>query len=82
MDHKIPASLVVRNEKAEVMASLVAKGPPVTDGEEAELLACRKELEFAIDAGFMDVVLEGDSLNVMRAISSGKARQVTFGSYL
>ena len=71
--------VVVRNERAEVMASLAAKSPPVTDGEEAELLACRKALEFAIDAGFMNVVLEGDSLNVMRAISSGKASKSRLG---
>ena len=71
--------VVVRNERAEVMASLATKGPPVKDGEEAELLACRKALEFAIDAGFMDVVLEGDSLNVMRTISSGNANKSRLG---
>ena len=32
--------VVVRNERAEVMASLVAKGPSVQDSEEAEVLAC------------------------------------------
>ncbi|XP_023882197.1 uncharacterized protein LOC111994540 [Quercus suber] len=67
--------VVVRNEKAEVMASLTAKGPPVQDSEEAEVLACRKALEFAVDAGFMDVVLEGDNMNVMRSISSGSANR-------
>ena len=50
------------------------------DSEEAELLACRKALEFALDAGFMDVVLEGDSLKVMRAISTGKANRSRLGN--
>ncbi|KAK9986551.1 hypothetical protein SO802_031502 [Lithocarpus litseifolius] len=71
--------VVVRNERAEVLASLVAKGPPVQNSEEAELLACRKALEFAVDAGFMDVVLEGDSLNVMQAISTGRANRSRLG---
>lgn len=61
------------------MASLAAKGPPIQDSEEAELLACCKALEFALDAGFMDVVLEGDSLNMMLAISTGKANRLCLG---
>ena len=33
------------------MAALSAKGPPVMDSEEAEVLAGRKALEFALDSG-------------------------------
>ena len=40
------------NEKGEVMVVMSAKGPSVGDSEEAEILECRKFLEFAIDAGF------------------------------
>ena len=36
-----------------------------------ELLACRKALEFAIDAGFMVLIVEGDSVNATRCIASG-----------
>ena len=36
--------------------------------EEAELLACKKTVEFANDAGFSELVIEGDSSNVMRRI--------------
>lgn len=71
--------VVVLNERAEVMASLAAKGPSVQDSEEAEVLACRKALEFAVDAGFMDVVLEGDNSSVMRAISTGRANRSRLG---
>ena len=42
------------------MAMMSSKGPAVTDSEEAEILACRQALEFAIDAGFVDLVVEGD----------------------
>ena len=43
---------VIRNSSGEVMAAMTAKGPAVQDSDKAELLACRKALEFAIDAGF------------------------------
>ena len=61
---------IIRNEKDEVMAAMSIKGPPVAYIEEAEVLACRKALEFSIDAGFMDLIIEGDNVNVMRSISS------------
>jgi len=59
---------VIRNEKGEVMAALAAKGGVVRDSEEVEVLACHKALEFAIDAGFMEIILEGDSALVMQTV--------------
>ncbi|KAL0015521.1 hypothetical protein SO802_002590 [Lithocarpus litseifolius] len=53
--------------QGEVMA---AKGPPILCNEKVETLACKKALEFAIDAGFLERVVEGDNVNVMRVISS------------
>ena len=43
---------IICNEKGEVMAAMAAKGPKVSCNMEAELLACRKAIEFAVDAGF------------------------------
>ena len=43
---------IIRNDKGEVMAAMTAVGPPMSSSEEAELLACRKAVEFATDAGF------------------------------
>ena len=51
------------------MAAMSAGGPPVSSSEEAELLACRKAVEFATDAGFSEIVIEGDNSNVMKALS-------------
>ena len=45
---------VIRNDKGEVMA---AKGPAVFCNEEAEFLACRKAIEFAMDAGFFEFII-------------------------
>ena len=63
---------VIRNEKGEVMATLAAKGSVVRDSEEVEVLTCRKALKFAIDAGFMEIILEGDSVVVMQTVSQAQ----------
>ena len=62
--------VVVRNERGEVMASLAAKGPSVQDSEEVEVMACQKELQFGVDAGFTELVLEGGNNSVMMSITS------------
>ena len=51
----------------------------MSSSEEAEVLACRKALEFAVDAGFRDVVVEGDNSAVMKAILSQRARWSRLG---
>ena len=60
---------VIRNDKGEVMAAIAVKGGVVHDNEEMEVMACRKALEFAIDAGFTEIILEGDNAMVMKTIS-------------
>ena len=60
---------VIRNEKGEVMAAIAMRGGAVRDSEEVEVMACRKVLEFAIDAAFTEIILEGDNAMVMKVIS-------------
>ncbi|KAK9991412.1 hypothetical protein SO802_026397 [Lithocarpus litseifolius] len=60
--------VIIRNYKGKVMAAMSARGPTIHSSEEGELLACRKAVEFAIDAGFSRLVLEGDNVNVIKAI--------------
>jgi len=45
------------------------KGPLVHNNAEAEALACRKAVEFSIEASFSRLVIEGDNTLVMNAIS-------------
>ena len=71
--------VIIRNCKGEVMAAMIAKGPPVGGSEEADFLACRKALEFAIDTGFTDLVIEGDNAVVMSSLSSSGANQSWLG---
>ena len=63
---------MIWNEKGEVMAAIAARGSAVQDGEEVEVMACRKALEFAIDEGFMKIILECDNAMVMKTISQAQ----------
>lgn len=63
-------SVIIRNSLGEVLAGLFTRGPSVASREEAEVLACRKALEFALDTGFLDLVIEGDNATVMTTIVS------------
>ena len=63
---------MIRNLRGEVMAAMTAKGSAVQCCEEAKLLACRKAMEFAIDAGFTTLIVEGDSINATRSITLAK----------
>ena len=74
---KFSFGAVIRNDKGEVMA---AKGPAVFCSEEAEFLACRKAIEFTMDAGFSEFIIEGDNSIVMHAISSLNANQSLLGN--
>nr|XP_023887750.1 uncharacterized protein LOC111999867 [Quercus suber] len=61
---------IIRNGKEEVMAAMSVGGPKVSTSDEAELLACRRAIEFAVDAGFSRLFIEGDSSKVIQSISS------------
>ena len=60
---------IIRNSNGEVIVGMSAKGPCVHNSEEAEVMACLRAMEFSKDAGFSRLIIEGDSLNVMRALS-------------
>ena len=60
---------MVRNGNGKVMAAISAKGGAVRDSEEVEMLASCKALEFAIDAGFLEVILEGNNARVMKTVA-------------
>ena len=62
------------------MAGMSAIGPTVDTSEEAELFACRRSLEFAMDAGFTRLMIEGDNTNVVQAISSDVANYSFLGN--
>ena len=70
---------MIRNERGEVMATMSVRGPQVVDSEEAEILACRRAMEFVREAGFTELVIEGDNVNVMKSVSASGAGQSRLG---
>ncbi|XP_075645747.1 uncharacterized protein LOC142616874 [Castanea sativa] len=62
--------VIIQNDRSQVMAVLSSKSQVVVDNEEAEVLVCRKALEFAVDAGFSELIVEGDNIKVMNSIKS------------
>ena len=73
-------SAVIRNSTGEVMAAMTVKGPMIRGSEVVELLACRKALEFAVDAGFSVLIVEGDSATTTRCIALGSNIQSAMGN--
>ena len=47
------------------MVAMTVAGPKANSSDEAELLACRRSMEFAVDARFTKLIIEGDNVNVM-----------------
>ncbi|KAK9996960.1 hypothetical protein SO802_021646 [Lithocarpus litseifolius] len=64
--------VVIQNEKGEIMGAMTAKGLGIADSIEAEALACRKALEFVVDIGITELVIEGDCAQVISAITSNQ----------
>ena len=61
--------IIICNKLGEVMAAMTVKGPLVSDSEEAEVLVCRKGLEFALDSGFVELIMKGDNATIMQTIA-------------
>ena len=61
------------------MAAMLAKGLLVTTSDEVEAVACRKAIEFSIDAGFLELFIEGDNAHVMKNICSSLLNQSSLG---
>ncbi|XP_030945884.1 uncharacterized protein LOC115970385 [Quercus lobata] len=59
---------IIRDEKGAVVAALSRKFHASLGAAEAEAKAAEMGLQFAKDIGVRDIILEGDSLNVYRAL--------------
>ena len=71
---------IIRNDKSEVMAAITASGLMVNTSDEVELLTCRRAIEFAVDARFSRLIIEGDNSIVIKAISSPLENFSLFGN--
>ena len=71
--------VIIRNNLGEVMVGLFAHGPSVVSSKEAKVLACRRALEFALDSGFLGLVIEDDNVTVTKTIVSSHPNRSKLG---
>ena len=61
------------------MASLTQKLPMPSSVIEVEVLAARRALELALELGFDNIILEGDSEILLKALKNGASRLAHYG---
>ncbi|XP_030969974.1 uncharacterized protein LOC115990267 [Quercus lobata] len=66
--NKAGIGVVVRDSQGWVLAALTEKVDGVQDAEVIEALAIRRAIRFAIETSFNCVIIESDSLSVVKAI--------------
>ena len=68
LEHQFGIEVVLRDDQGSVLASLSKLVSKVYNPLEIEALAAAATLRFALDLGFSQVVLEGDSQVLMEAL--------------
>ena len=61
------------------MAAMFVKGPSVSSSEEAEVLACRKASEFSMEAGFLELIIEGNNTTIMKVAVGSSSGYLLLG---
>ena len=74
--------VVIRNEAGLVMASLSQRIPLPTSIIEVKALAARRAMEFALELGFDNVILEGDSEVLVKTIKDGRNTLAHYGNLI
>ncbi|CAL5355830.1 unnamed protein product [Camellia sinensis] len=67
----VGVGVVIRNSMGEVMAAMTEQLPFWVDADCVEAFAAAKAIDLATDLGFSDIILEGDSLNIVKALQEG-----------
>ncbi|XP_040998121.1 uncharacterized protein LOC121244147 [Juglans microcarpa x Juglans regia] len=65
---RLGIGVIVRNSEGSVMASLCSSMDLIPDPLLAEAVATRRASSFCVELGLQHIILEGDSLSVVKAI--------------
>ena len=71
--------VVIRNNSGEVIASCSQRWSQAYNSNEIEALVAAKAVSFATKIGITKAILEGDSLTIMKALSSDHSSLAPFG---
>ena len=74
--------VVIRNGAGLVMASLSQQIPLPASVIEVEALAARRAMEFSLELGFDDVILEGDSEVLVKTLKDGRNSLTHYGNLI
>ena len=78
-ENKVDLGVVIRNHDGMVMASLFEIIPLPSIVIEVETLAARRVVEFALELGFDNIFLEGDSEVLIKLLNSSSRSLAPFG---
>ena len=78
-DDTVGLGVVIQNDVGLVMASLTQKLPLPSSIIEVEVFAARRALELALELGFDNIILEGDSEILLKALKNGGSRLAHYG---
>ncbi len=71
--------VIIRNSQGAVMASLSQKIPFSHSVEAVEATVARATVQLVLDLGFMEVEVEGDSINIVHALSQTETSYTFYG---
>ena len=78
-DNAAGIGVVIRNSSGQVIASCSQQLSQAYSSNKIEALATAKAVSFAVKIGITKAILEGDSLTIMKAISSDHSSLAPFG---
>ena len=70
--------MIIRDWRGEAIGALSTSVLAAQSVVELEALACRQAVQFAVELGLQDVVFEGDSLQVIQAITQDNSDHLTY----
>lgn len=71
--------VVIRNSSGQVMGALSDRINLPSAVDNVEAITCRKAISFALELGIDEVVFEGDSETIIKALDSDSSCLSTFG---
>ncbi|XVF85388.1 hypothetical protein PTKIN_Ptkin17bG0113900 [Pterospermum kingtungense] len=69
LDHIEGVGIVIRNHEAKVLGAKSLRVHVASDSFVIKAIAAMFALEFAVDLGFTDIILEGDALSIVKGIN-------------
>ena len=74
--------MIVRDHRGDPIGALTMPIPFRQSVAKLEALACQRAVQFALEIGLTQVVVEGDSITVIKALKNGSGQFASYGNIL